>query len=52
MKRGALASNQQAPFLHGGVGNRATGTVHDVDAITDEQFLKLSDAEKASMRGD
>ncbi len=52
LKRGALASSQQAPFLHGGVGNRATGAVHDVDAITDEQFLKLSDAEKASMRGD
>lgn len=50
-RRGAQAAQQQAPFLHGGLGNRNSDGLVDIDNISDEAFLKLSESEKRAMRG-
>ena len=51
-KRGAQASAAQAPAMQGGFGNRALGAaMYDIDNISDEAFMRLSEEEKAQMRG-
>ncbi len=52
IKRGAMAAANQAPAMQGGFGNRAMGAKsYDIDSISDEEFMKLSEEEKAQMRG-
>jgi len=51
--RGAQASVAQPPVPAAGVGNRATGSdTTDVAQMDDEQFDRLSEAEKRRLRGD
>lgn len=51
--RGAQASVAQPPMPAAGVGNRATGSdTSDVAQMDDEQFDRLSEAEKRRLRGD
>ncbi|WEE75971.1 hypothetical protein LZ683_17600 [Comamonas testosteroni] len=52
LARGARASNDQPAAMLGGIGNRSTGGMPDVDQLDDEQFSRLSEAEKRKMRGD
>ncbi|MDH1675827.1 hypothetical protein [Comamonas aquatica] len=52
VKRGAQAAAAQAPSMQGGFGNRAMGTaMYDINTISDEDFMKLSEEDKARMRG-
>ncbi|WP_284337648.1 hypothetical protein [Comamonas sp. NoAH] len=52
IKRGAQAAAAQAPVLQAGFGNRAlSAAMYDIDSISDEAFMKLSEEEKAQMRG-
>lgn len=52
-ERGAADSLKQPASLGGaGVGGRASGAQPDVQAMTDEQFEALSEAEKSRLRGD
>lgn len=52
IKRGAQAAVAQAPSMQGGFGNRAMGTaMYDINTISDEDFMKLSEEDKARMRG-
>lgn len=51
--RGAQASIAQAPAPAAGMGNRAvSGDALDVNRMDDDQFSRLSDAEKSRLRGD
>lgn len=51
--RGAQASVAQPPVPAAGVGNRATGSdTTDVAQMDDDQFDRLSEAEKRRLRGD
>lgn len=51
--RGAQASVAQAPAAVAGMGNRATGgDALDVTRMDDDQFGRLSEAEKSRLRGD
>lgn len=51
--RGAQASVAQPPMPAAGVGNRATGSdTTDVAQMDDDQFDRLSEAEKRRLRGD
>lgn len=51
--RGAQASVAQAPAAVAGMGNRATGgDALDVNRMDDDQFERLSAAEKSRLRGD
>lgn len=50
--RGARASSDQPAAMLGGIGNRSTGGMPDVEQLDDEQFSRLSEAEKRKMRGD
>lgn len=51
--RGAQASVAQAPAPLAGMGNRAvSGDALDVNRMDDDQFSRLSDAEKSRLRGD
>lgn len=52
LARGARASSDQPAAMLGGIGNRSTGGMPDVDQLDDEQFSRLSEAEKRKMRGD
>lgn len=52
IRRGAQAAAAQAPSMQGGFGNRAMGTaMYDINTISDEDFMKLSEEDKARMRG-
>lgn len=52
IKRGAQTAAAQAPSMQGGFGNRSMGTgMYDIDTISDEDFMKLSEEDKARMRG-
>ncbi len=52
LARGARASNDQPAAMLGGIGNRSSGGMPDVEQLDDEQFSRLSEAEKRKMRGD
>ena len=52
LARGARVSSDQPAAMLGGIGNRSTGGMPDVDQLDDEQFSRLSEAEKRKMRGD
>lgn len=52
LARGARASSDQPAAMLGGIGNRSTGGMPDVDQLDDEQFSRLSEVEKRKMRGD
>lgn len=52
LARGARASTDQPAAMLGGIGNRSTGGMPDVEQLDDEQFSRLSEAEKRKMRGD
>ncbi|MDH1475814.1 hypothetical protein N5F13_14995 [Comamonas thiooxydans] len=52
LARGARASSDQPAAMLGGIGNRSSGGMPDVDQLDDEQFSRLSEAEKRKMRGD
>jgi hypothetical protein len=51
--RGAQASIAQPPATAAGLGSRAAGTEpSDVERMDDEQFDRLSEADKRRLRGD
>ena len=52
LARGARASSDQPAAMLGGIGNRSTGGMPDVEQLDDEQFSRLSETEKRKMRGD
>lgn len=52
IKRGAEASVAQPAQLTGGVGERAEAGRVNVEQMTDDQFAKLTDADKRKLRGD
>ena len=50
--RGATDSQLQPPAVQAGIGARAGGGRINVNAMTDEQFDNLSEADKKRLRGD
>lgn len=50
--RNAKAGGQQPPAVKGGMGERGRNRSLAVEDLTDEEFDKLSPAEKAELRGD
>lgn len=52
LARGAADSAAQPPAVQAGIGNRTTGASPNVEQMDDEQFARLSAAEKKKLRGD
>ncbi|GAA5785667.1 hypothetical protein [Chitiniphilus shinanonensis] len=50
--RGAADAARQPPVMKGGEGNRATVETLDVRNMSETDFAKLSESEKAKLRGD